>query len=90
MITTLPLQSKKITEEDGSFHFKNIKLFIQEISVALQILGEMTSYVLNHKDESNQRRDTKDFKKNMHLKNQMMRIIPPGVGGCELFGWRLA
>ena len=59
-------ESKKFTEEDGSFHFKKQKIYLyKEDFVAFQeILEEMTNYVLDHKgEEVISERHQKDFKK---------------------------
>jgi hypothetical protein len=62
-------ESKKFTEEDGSFHFKKHKIYLykEDFSAFAEILDEMTSYVLNHKgDEVISERHQKDFKKEYH------------------------
>jgi hypothetical protein len=62
-------ESKKFTEEDGSFHFKKHKIYLykEDFSAFAEILDEMTSYVLNHKgDELISERHQKDFKKEYH------------------------
>jgi predicted metal-dependent hydrolase len=59
-------ESKKFTEEDGSFHFKKHKIYLykEDFTAFEEILGEMTSYVLNHKgEEVISERHQKDFKK---------------------------
>ena len=59
-------ESKKFTEEDGSFHFKKHKIYLykEDFAAFTEILGEMTSYVLNHKgEEVISERHQKDFKK---------------------------
>jgi hypothetical protein len=59
-------ESKKFTEEDGSFHFKKHKIYLykEDFSAFAEILEEMTSYVLNHKgEEVISERHQKDFKK---------------------------
>ena len=59
-------ESKKFTEEDGSFHFKKHKIYLykEDFVAFADILGEMTSYVLNHKgQEVISERHQKDFKK---------------------------
>lgn len=59
-------ESKKFTEEDGSFHFKKHKIYLyKEDFVAFkEILDEMTNYVLDHKgEEVISERHQKDFKK---------------------------
>ena len=46
-------ESKKFTEEDGSFHFKKHKIYLykEDFAAFSEILEEMTAYVLNHKGE---------------------------------------
>ena len=59
-------ESKKFTEEDGSFHFKKHKIYLykEDFASFTEILEEMTSYVLNHKgEEVISERHQKDFKK---------------------------
>jgi Protein of unknown function (DUF3276) len=59
-------ESKKFTEEDGSFHFKKHKIYLykEDFNAFADILGEMTSYVLNKKgEEVISERHQKDFKK---------------------------
>jgi hypothetical protein len=59
-------ESKKFTEEDGSFHFKKHKIYLykEDFVAFAEILEEMTSYVLNHKgEEVISERHQKDFKK---------------------------
>jgi GR25 family glycosyltransferase involved in LPS biosynthesis len=59
-------ESKKFTEEDGSFHFKKHKIYLykEDFTAFSEILEEMTSYVLNQKgEEVISERHQKDFKK---------------------------
>ena len=59
-------ESKKFTEEDGSFHFKKHKIYLykEDFAAFAEILDDMTSYVLNHKgEEVISERHQKDFKK---------------------------
>src|SRR6185436_10896529 len=59
-------ESKKFTEEDGSFHFKKHKIYLykEDFSAFTEILEEMTSYVLNNKgEEVISERHQKDFKR---------------------------
>ena len=59
-------ESKKFTEEDGSFHFKKHKIYLykEDFTAFAEILEEMTSYVLNHKgEEVISERHHKDIKK---------------------------
>jgi hypothetical protein len=59
-------ESKKFTEEDGSFHFKKHKIYLykEDFAAFTEILEEMTAYVLNNKgEEVISERHQKDFKK---------------------------
>jgi hypothetical protein len=59
-------ESKKFTEEDGSFHFKKHKIYLykEDFAAFTEILEEMTSYVLNNKgEEVISERHQKDFKR---------------------------
>ena len=59
-------ESKKFTEEDGSFHFKKHKIYLykEDFSAFAEILSEMTAFVLNNKgEEVISERHQKDFKK---------------------------
>ncbi len=59
-------ESKKFTEEDGSYHFKKHKIYLyKEDFVAFkEILDEMTNFVLDNKgEEVISERHQKDFKK---------------------------
>ncbi|MBU3680791.1 MAG: DUF3276 family protein [Flavobacterium sp.] len=59
-------ESKKFTEEDGSFHFKKHKIYLykEDFAAFAEILEDMTSYVLNHKgEEVISERHQRDFKK---------------------------
>ncbi|GEP51299.1 DNA-binding protein [Flavobacterium noncentrifugens] len=59
-------ESKKFTEEDGSFHFKKHKIYLykEDFAAFAEILEDMTSYVLNHKgEEVISERHQKDYKK---------------------------
>ena len=59
-------ESKKFTEEDGSFHFKKHKIYLykEDFAAFAEILEDMTAYVLNHKgEEVISERHQKDFKK---------------------------
>lgn len=59
-------ESKKFTEEDGSFHFKKHKIYLykEDFTEFREILDEVTGYVLNEKgEEVISERHQKDFKK---------------------------
>ena len=72
-------ESKKFTEEDGSFHFKKHKIYLykEDFAAFAEILEEMTSYVLNHKgEEVISERHQKDFKKEYASEKSDDEIIP--------------
>ena len=59
-------ESKKFTEEDGSFYFKKHKIYLykEDFAAFEEILSDMTSYILNHKgEEVISERHQKDFKR---------------------------
>lgn len=61
-------ESKKFTEEDGSFHFKKHKIYLykEDFVSFKEILNEMTDYVLEQKgEEVISERHQKDFKKEL-------------------------
>ncbi|HLV15751.1 MAG TPA: PUR family DNA/RNA-binding protein [Xanthomarina sp.] len=59
-------ESKKFTNDDGSFHYKKHKIYLykEDFSEFTSILNEMTDYIINEKgDEVISERHQKDFKK---------------------------
>lgn len=59
-------ESKKFTNDDGSYHYKKHKIYLYKEDFAdfETILGEMTSYVIEEKgDEVISERHQKDYKK---------------------------
>ena len=59
-------ESKKFTNEDGSFHHKKHKIYLykEDFSEFSSILNEMTNYVISEKgEEVISERHQKDFKK---------------------------
>ena len=59
-------ESKKFTNEDGSFHYKKHKIYLykEDFTEFSNILNEMTDYVISEKGEEVIReRHQKDFKK---------------------------
>lgn len=59
-------ESKKFTNEDGSFHYKKHKIYLykEDFSEFSSILNEMTSYIISEKgEEVISERHQKDFKK---------------------------
>ncbi|MFB9057989.1 PUR family DNA/RNA-binding protein [Mariniflexile ostreae] len=59
-------ESKKFTNDDGSFHYKKHKIYIykEDFAEFREILSEMTNYIIDQKgDEVISERHQKDFKK---------------------------
>lgn len=59
-------ESKKFTNDDGSFHYKKHKIYIykEDFNEFKDILSEMTDYIIDEKgDEVISERHQKDFKK---------------------------
>ncbi len=59
-------ESKKFTNDDGSFHYKKHKIYIykEDFEEFKSILSEMTDYIIKEKgDEVISERHQKDFKK---------------------------
>ncbi len=59
-------ESKKFTNDDGSYHYKKHKIYIykEDFSEFKEILSEMTDYIIREKgDEVISERHQKDFKK---------------------------
>jgi hypothetical protein len=62
-------ESKKFTEEDGSYHFKKHKIYLykEDFAAFQEILEEMTAFVVDHKgEEVISERHQKDFKKEVY------------------------
>lgn len=59
-------ESKKFTEEDGSFHFKKHKIYLykEDFAEFKEMLNEMTDFVLKNKgEEVISERHQKDYKR---------------------------
>lgn len=59
-------ESKKFTNDDGSFHYKKHKIYLykEDFTEFNSILNEMTDYIINEKgDEVISERHQRDFKK---------------------------
>jgi len=70
-------ESKKFTEEDGSFHFKKHKIYLykEDFASFKEILNEMTDYVLSQKgEEVISERHQKDFKKELANSNSYTNV----------------
>ena len=65
-------ESKKFTNDDGSFHYKKHKIYLykEDFSEFREILAEMTDYIISEKgDEVISERHQKDFKKEYDTDN---------------------
>tara|TARA_A100001011_G_scaffold227988_1_gene236139 strand:- start:2650 stop:3027 length:378 start_codon:yes stop_codon:yes gene_type:complete len=59
-------ESKKFTNDDGSFHYKKHKIYLykEDFTEFSEILNEMTNYIISEKgEEVISERHQKDFKK---------------------------
>jgi hypothetical protein len=59
-------ESKKFTNDDGSFHYKKHKIYLykEDFAAFTEILGEMTAYIVDEKgEEVISERHQKDFKR---------------------------
>ncbi len=59
-------ESKKFTNDDGSFHYKKHKIYLykEDFSEFKEILAEMTDYIINEKgEEVISERHQKDYKR---------------------------
>ncbi|MBT8271214.1 MAG: PUR family DNA/RNA-binding protein [Flavobacteriaceae bacterium] len=59
-------ESKKFTNDDGSYHYKKHKIYLykEDFSEFKEILGEMTDYIIDEKgEEVISERHQKNFKK---------------------------
>lgn len=66
-------ESKKFTNDDGSFHYKKHKIYLykEDFSEFNEILREMTDYIIAEKgNEVISERHQKDYKKEDYTSNQ--------------------
>ncbi len=73
-------ESKKFTNDDGSFHYKKHKIYLykEDFSEFSEILNEMTGYIINEKgDEVISERHQKDFKKEDDQSDNQIEIEEP-------------
>ena len=69
-------ESKKFTNDDGSFHYKKHKIYLykEDFSEFSSILNEMTDYVVNEKgEEVISERHKKDFKKEEYSESEIIK-----------------
>ena len=72
-------ESKKFTEEDGSYHFKKHKIYLykEDFAAFKEILDEMTDFVINQKgEEVISERHQKDFKKEIYTDKEAEETKP--------------
>lgn len=65
-------ESKKFTNDDGSFHYKKHKIYLykEDFVEFREILGEMTDYIITEKgEEVISERHQKNFKKDEEFSN---------------------
>ncbi len=75
-------ESKKFTEEDGSYHFKKHKIYLykEDFAAFAEILEEMTSFVVNQKgEEVISERHQKDFKKESFFSDEEDTVATPST-----------
>ncbi len=80
-------ESKKFTEEDGSFHFKKHKIYLykEDFAAFSEILDEMTSYVLSQKgEEVISERHQKDYKKEYFSEKSEAEFAPATANFTDL------
>lgn len=71
-------ESKKFTNDDGSFHYKKHKIYLykEDFTEFNSILKEMTDYVISEKgDEVISERHQKDFKKEYDTPAQKVETV---------------
>ena len=71
-------ESKKFTDDDGSYHFKKHKIYLykEDFKEFTDILGEMTNFVLNQKgEEVISERHQKDYKKENYSDNLESKLV---------------
>ncbi|MDW5289349.1 PUR family DNA/RNA-binding protein [Formosa sp. PL04] len=80
-------ESKKFTNDDGSYHYKKHKIYLykEDFSEFRDILNEMTDYIIDEKgDEVISERHQKDFKKE-YEDNQTEEVVEAAHNSAEKF-----
>ena len=75
-------ESKKFTNDDGSFHYKKHKIYLykEDFSEFREILAEMTDYIITEKgEEVISERHQKDFKKEYENDNEAVEATEEKV-----------
>ena len=71
-------ESKKFTNDDGSFHYKKHKIYLykEDFESFTDIMNEMTAYVINEKgEEVISERHKKDYKKEYETKELVNETV---------------
>ncbi len=71
-------ESKKFTNDDGSFHYKKHKIYLykEDFSEFNSILAEMTDYIINEKgEEVISERHQKDFKREEYNTSEAKPVV---------------
>ncbi|AXG71579.1 hypothetical protein KORDIASMS9_03836 [Kordia sp. SMS9] len=72
-------ESKKFTNDDGSFHYKKHKIYLykEDFSAFSEILSEMTQYIVDEKgEEVISERHQKDFKREYNTEDATASAEP--------------
>ena len=72
-------ESKKFTNDDGSFYYKKHKIYLykEDFDGFREILEEMTNYIVNEKgEEVISERHQKDFKKEYDDDDSDKKVLP--------------
>lgn len=80
-------ESKKFTNDDGSFHYKKHKIYLYKEDFAgfNEILQEMTDYILNEKgEEVISERHQKNFKKEEDENQDLEPAIPSAAAFTDI------
>lgn len=80
-------ESKKFTNDDGSYHYKKHKIYLykEDFSEFREVLAEMTDYIINEKgEEVISERHQKDFKREDDFVQQEAKT-PEDTKGTDSF-----
>ena len=80
-------ESKKFTNDDGSFHYKKHKIYLYKEDFAgfHEILKEMTDYILDEKgEEVISERHQKHFKKEYELEENEVAATPSAAAFTDI------
>ena len=75
-------ESKKFTNDDGSFHYKKHKIYLykEDFAEFREILAEMTDYIIDEKGaEVTSERHQKDFKREEYTENTSSDSAEPST-----------